>query len=106
MDFLEFKPDQVSGVRDRSGAVAAEALLPTFRRALETEKPRLWAQAEAERAKRRELAAAVAVAAAAAADAAVARRTAKASLWSGGGSNACGASSGGTFSFEFRVVDL
>ena len=81
LDFLEHKPEQVSGVRDRAeaGAIGAEQLYGSFVSALGEQHPALLAMVQAERRREREGAEATlreAKAARAVEDAARARRQA------------------------------
>lgn len=102
LDFLEFKPDQISGIRDRPDAVTPELLLPTFCAALQKRMPVLWEKAKAERKARQEAATAAAIAAEKAAAELKARREAKALLWGNGDkSDLPGKNSGSVFAFSF-----
>lgn len=102
LDFLAFKPDQISGIRDRADAVTPELLLPAFCSALQKRMPVLWEEVKAERVARQEAAIAAAEAAERAAAVLKARREAKALLWSNGGkSDLPGGDSGSVFAFSF-----
>ena len=57
LDFLEHKPDQISGVRDRAESVGAEQLLPRFVEALRERHPALLERVLAEQARERAAAA-------------------------------------------------
>jgi len=103
LDFLEFKPDQISGIRDRADAVTPELLLPTFCAALQKHMPLLWEKVKAERLARQEATLAAAAAAEQAAAELKARRAAKAMLWGNGNKKGdlTGGNSGSVFAFGF-----
>jgi hypothetical protein len=103
LDFLEFKPDQISGIRDRADAVTPELLLPTFCAALQKHMPLLWEKVKAERLARQEATLAAKAAAEQAAEELKARRAAKAMLWGNGNKKGdlTGGNSGSVFAFGF-----